>query len=1133
MNKLQKGILYPNDKKRIIIKRLIAMKLIILFTAILCLNIQANIFSQIIPVKTEMHNASIKDVLTAIEAVSDIRFFYNDGFTGLDKKVNVSLNNNTLDQILQPMLNSAQLTYHQMDEKFVVITPVTISNKFENSMLKQGITITGTITDETGDPVTGVNVVIKGTMNGVVSDLNGKYIIVVPNSDAVLSYSFVGYTSQDMQVAARRVIDIVLQEDTKEIEEVVVIGYGTVRKSDLTGSVASVKSEDLEKMATQSAIAAMQGRAAGVSIVLESGSPDATASIRVRGVGTPNNASPLYVVDGFPMRNIDYLNQADIQSMEILKDASATAIYGSRGANGVVLITTKKGSAGTLKVNVNGYYGIEALAVKPSMLNSKQYATLSNEAYANAGQSPVYSDVNNLKYDTDWLDEVTRTGQIQNYTISLSGGNDKVTSLFSANYFGRNGVIQSTGLERLSFSSNSTMKVASFLSFNSSFAGTFSNIKRLDPSSIFLSSLMAPPDIPVFNDDTDYYTGITKIRLANPAGRIARNHAVNRRSYLVGNFSMNLKLFKDLTFNSRFGVRYDGTYNSDFTPVFYETADNSESVSNVSRSTSRAIEWTWDNILTYQKRFNNIHDLTVMAAMTANEYNIDSYDATKKYVSIESKEFWYFDSASDNTPTVNGSGNSLAMLSYLGRINYNLLDRYLLTASIRADGSSRFVDSNRWGYFPSVAFAWKISEENFFKSMATDWFTIAKLRLGYGEIGNENINSYYPYNTPITQRQYYTLGSTPARLNGALPNGIGNTAAQWETSTQFNVGLDLAFIKGKLSITADYFIRKTDDILLSQSIPILSGFNTMIRNVGGMENKGFELTVGFRDRKGDFNYNVSANMALIKNKATNLGTSTAMTASFNYDYALIDLQGALPNIIRAEVGQPFGYYYGYKTDGIFQNQAAIDDYTKDGGKIQSDAAPGDVKFLDLNNNGRIDTGDMTFIGSPLPDVTYGFSFDASYKKFDFSMLFQGVTGNDIFNAAKYYFMRFDGRQNVRTELLDTYWRGENTSNKQPIVTSNVARNSRNYRASDYYIENGSYLRLKNIQLGYTISPNLAGLKTTMRFYALVQNVFTITKYTGFEAEISAISTSATLSSPVDRGQYPQPRTFILGTMINF
>ncbi len=731
-----------------------------------------------------------------------------------------------------------------------------------------------------------------------------------------------------------------------------------------------------------------------------------------------------------------------------------------------------------------------------------------------------------MPYNTNWFDEVSHLGQFQNYNISFSGGGERIASLLSANYYKKEGMIKSTNFERLSFAQNNTMKVADFFTVTSSFSGAFTTGKRLDPTSIFLSSLIAPPDIPVIDPDTDYYSGITKIRLTNPVGRIERNNSTNRRTYLVGNFNAELKLFKDLTFSSRFGVKYDGKYNDGFSPVYYETMDNSEAVNTVSRSTSRMIDWSWENILTYHKNFSGDHDLTAMAAMSAREYKYDEYSVTKQNIPIEKEEYWYFNSATDN-PQAEGLGYSLAMLSYLGRINYSFKDRYLVTASIRADGSSRFIGSNRWGVFPSGAVAWKLSEEPFFKHLDLSWLNTVKIRAGYGEIGNENISSYYPYLTAVTQRHYYTLGTSQSRINGAAPNRIGNPDAKWETSTQTNIGIDLMFLDGKIEFTGDYYIRKTNDILLSQQIPTISGSSSMVRNVGGMENKGFEFSVAYKETRKVFSYQIGANMAFVKNKVTDLGTSGSLVAGFPYDYSLIDFQGALGNMIRSEVGLPYGQFYGYQVEKVFQTQAEIDAYVKDGNLVQPDAQPGGFKFKDLNGNGRIDEGDMTFIGNPIPDVTFGLSFDATYRNFDVSLLFQGVIGNEIYNASKYYFMRFDGRQNVRTEYLNEYWTGANSTDKYPIVTSDLTRNSRNFRNSDFYVENGSYLRLKTIQIGYNYKPSnfIRNMHPSFRFYVSAQNLFTITGYSGFDPEVSGIS--------VDRGQYPQSRSFILGTVINF
>ena len=1060
---------------------------------------------------------TLRTAFAEIEKQTEMSVDYNREIIDVNKTVSVPLKEGSLSDIMTTLLQGTGCTSAVRENHIVIAKAPVVAQHVKKN-------ITGTVTDEEGEFIIGANIIEKGTTNGTVTDMDGKFSLQVEDN-AVLHVSYLGYLTQEIRITNQTSLNVLLEEDAQTLDELVVIGYGVVRKSDLTGSVASVKSDDLTKMATFSPISALQGRAAGVYVIQASGSPDAAASIQIRGINTPNDSSPLYVVDGFPMSDIDHLSPNDIESMEILKDASATAIYGSRGANGVVLITTKKGKSGPLRLNINAYYGFENLARKASMLNATQYAELSNEASLNAGMDPIYSSTTNLPYDTNWYDAVSQTGQYQNYNISFSGGGERISSMLSTNYYKREGIIKSTDFDRLSFTQNTSLKVMPFFNLSTSFSGAFNNSKRLDPTSIFLSSLIAPPDIPVIDPNTGYFAGITKIRLANPAGRIDRNNSQNRRTHLIGNFNADLTIIPELIFSSRFGIKYSGNYDSGFTPIYYETMDNSESINTVSRSTSKMIDWTWENILTYHKTFNKIHDLTIMGAMSAREYNYDTFSATKQNVPIENEEFWYFDSATDN-PQASGTGASLAMLSYLGRINYNLLDRYLITVSMRADGSSRFIGSNRWGYFPSGALAWKLSEENFFKNWDPGWLNTVKVRAGYGEIGNENINSYYPYLTPIRQRQYYTLGSSQVRVNGSTPSGIGNAEAKWETSTQFNVGMDLMFLGGKLNVTADYYIRKTDDILLSQQIPRISGFGRMVRNVGGMENKGFEFTANFKDNKGDFSYNINANMAFVKNKVTNLGTASSLVANFAYDYVLIDFQGAFGNIIRSEVGKSYGQFYGHVTDGIFQTQAEIDQYVKEGQLIQPDAKPGDFKFKDLNDNGRIDNGDMDFIGSPIPDITYGISFDATYKKFDLSLLFQGIWGNDIYNAAKYYFMKFDARQNVRTDYLKEYWHGPNTSNTQPIVTRDLARNSRNFRNSDYYVEDGSYLRLKTIQLGYNFTPNLGkGIKPSLRLYIAAQNLFTITKYSGFEPEVSGIS--------VDRGQYPQARSYMLGTVINF
>jgi len=1113
--------------KHCIYKMLFIMKFTLFFMILGIMNVFAvNSYSQSGKVTLNFKNTKVESVLNEIEKSSEYYFAYNQKLINVNRKVNIIANNKPIKEVLHDLFKNTNTDYVVINHQ-IVLSPKQITEEelTDIQQQKKGGTITGSVIDaKTGESLPGVSVLIKGTTKGAISDNQGKFSLTTTDSNATLIFSFMGFESQDVALSGKTSISVSLVSSVQNLDEVVVVGYGTQRKSDITGAVSSVRSKDLTKIATYSPLQALQGRAAGVSVIQDSGSPDATASIQIRGVGTTNNNTPLYVVNGLPMSNINYLNPSDIETIEILKDASACAIYGSRGANGVVLVTTKKGEAGVLKVNLNAYFGVESLAKKPSFLNSKQYAQLSNEAYLNAGMDPIYSDPNNLANNTDWYKEDSQLGTIKSYNLSILGGGPKINTRLSINDYKKTGIMKSTDFEKITIMHNTSMKVTNFLDIETSFSGAFSNHKALDATSIFLTALIAPPDIPVIDPLTKYYTGITKLWLNNPAGMIARNNAKYNNTYLLGDVSANFKITDDLGFKSNFGISRDEYYNSDFLPIYYETANISSLYNQVSRSTSKATDWTFDNILTYHKIFNGMHDLTVMGAISAREFTSDFFSTSKQNVMNQNDAYWYLDAATAN-PQATGSGASLSQLSYLGRINYTFKNRYLLTGSIREDGSSRFLGSNRWGVFPSGAFAWKITEEDFIKRMNINWLSSAKIRFGYGQLGNENISSYYPYLTPISQQQYYTLGTSQTRVNGSGPTALGNPDVKWETSDQSNIGIDLALIKNLLTVTADYYIRKTNNILLTQQVPQISGSSSIIRNVGGMENKGFEFAVTYKNNTNAFSYDISANMSTVKNRVTNLGNTQALTSSFAYNYALINFQGALGNMIRSEVGKPYGQFYGWQTDGIFQNQKEIDQYILNGKKIQPDAKPGDFRFKDINGDGIINNSDETFIGNPIPKITYGISFNAAYKNFDLSLLFQGSEGNDIYNAAKYYFMVFNGTQNVRTDYLKNYWRGEGTSNIQPAVTNDITRNGNNYRNSNYYVENGSYLRLKTLQLGYNLSTSINKQKVKCRFYISAQNLLTLTGYSGFEPEISGIG--------VDTGVYPQARIFMLGTDINF
>ncbi len=1003
--------------------------------------------------------------------------------------------------------------------------------------------VRGVVTDATG-PVPGVNVVlVGGNAVGTMTNQDGAYSLPSVPVGSVLQFSFVGYTTVEITVGAQELINVFMEEDTNLLDELVVIGYGTVRKSDLTGSVASVSGDEMTKAATGDALSALQGRAAGVSIVTNTGDPSATAQIKIRGTGTTNNTDPLFVVDGFPMSNIDFLSPNDISSIEILKDASATAIYGSRGANGVVMITTRQAKAQALRVRATAEFGVTAPPRKPAMLTAQQYGEMVNLANTNSGLAADYKVGTTT---TDWFNEVMQTGLYQNYNLNLNGGSEAVAENFSVNFYDNQGTVKSTGFSRINLTSNTQFKPFKWMTLRASLSGSFAKTKSIgsngsNNASILLSSLIAPPDVPVWDDAADYYHGILAIRLANPAGVVYRNAdgGSNQRNNLIGNFSADIKFLKYLTFTSRFGYRYNFTFGDSFGPIYYETSNIASGNNSVGRSTSYSKDWTWENMLTFARKFGKAHDFSAMVAMSARDFYTENWSASRLDLPSEKPELRFLSAATNTTPSVSGSGSALGMLSYLGRINYSLLNRYLLTVSFRADGSSRFIGNNKWGYFPSASFAWKFTEEPFFKNMNQQFLDSGKFRIGWGQIGNERMSSYYPYQTNIRQGQYYIIGDTPTRTNGAATGTLGNADLKWETSEQFNAGVDLAFLRNRLTLTADYFIRKTDNILLSENVPRVSGTASITRNVGGMENRGVELTVGWKDDIGDFHYGIEGNVSFIKNKVTNLGKSGFLSSSFAYDYALIDMQGQFSGVLRSEPGQPFNSFYGYEFLGIFQDQAEIDAYKNAKGElIMPNAKPGDSKFADIGGafdddgnpipDGKIDQNDMTFIGNPHPAATFGLNINMAWKGFDLSMLWQGVAGVDIFNASKYYFNKFDGTQNVLASAYKAGWSGKGSTNLVPITLAgsrDAARNSQNWWQSTMYVEDGSYFRLKNIQLGYTFAPAFMAKNQSIRLYVSAQNLLTFTKYSGLDPEIPG--------NGIDRGQYPQPHAFIFGVNLNF
>jgi len=1004
-------------------------------------------------------------------------------------------------------------------------------------LFAQNRAVTGTVTDEKGEGLPGATVLVKGTTVGTSTGVDGSFSLNLPANAKVLVISSVGAQSTEVQIGAQTTFNVSLKNDVKALDEVVVVGYGTVRKSDVTGSVATIKSEQLTQIATPNVTQAIQGRVAGVDVSSNGGDPGGATRIRIRGVGTINNSDPLYVVDGFQTNDISFLAPGDVASMEILKDASATAIYGSRGANGVVLITTKRGKSGKAKFLFDSYMGVQQAWKHEDLLNAGQYAALRLEAFANDGVAidPTNSQMqrlldaknNNLK-GTDWQNEVLRTGAIRNYSLNVLGGTDAARYSITGTYFDQEGILKNTGLKKYFVRFNNDYTLAPWLTAGLSAA--FSHSDRTATtndlySGVLTTALRVDPLTPAWNSATNNW-GRADISYENNPARAVSEQAGNKGYYDVLNTNAYAEatFLKHFKFRSQFGVNYSNTHNKNYLPQFY--IDNVEQRANSSLTELRAqqTQWVASNYLTYTNDFGKDHHLTVLAGTEAQRNQYDGLQITAYNVPADT-DLRYL-SSSRNATTYN-LGQVLpsdeSLLSFFGRANYNFKDRYLLTATLRYDGSSRFLASNRWGTFPSFAFGWNVMDEPFMQGIRG--ISNLKLRAGWGQVGNQNSAANYGYVTTLTGGNRYIIGGQT--VEGFAATTASNPQLKWETATSTNVGIDAGFFNNALSLTADYFVKNTNDMIVRVPIPVFAGVGPPYVNAGSMQNNGIELALNYRNQtESGFQYDFGVNFTHIKNRVTSLGGGSPIETA---DVSRVG------NITRTEVGREIAYFYGLKTDGVFHNQAELEAYKKDGVAIQPNAQLGDVKFVDLNGDGVIDDKDRTYLGSATPSFTYGFNANFAYKGFDLKLFFQGVQGAEIVNALGYFTHNSNGQWNSMASRLDR-WTPENPNSNEPRMT--VADANQNYRFSDRYVENGSYLRLKNVTLGYTL-PNKLVSKwriNNVRAYVSADNLLTFTKYTGLDPEVGDYGyngSSNPLAYGVDVGTYPQPRTARVGLTVNF
>lgn len=995
------------------------------------------------------------------------------------------------------------------------------------SLHAQNIDVTGTVIGESDqEPIIGAYVKVKGSTAGAVTDLNGTYMLKGVSGKATLVISCVGYATQEIPVKDRHTLNITLKDEASDLNEVVVIGYGAVKKGDLTSSISAIKGDKLEHMSTGNVMNALQGQVNGVQIS-NAGGPGASPRVIIRGISTINGSDPLYVVDGMPVgTNINFLNQNDIESMQVLKDASASAIYGTRGSNGVILITTKKGAAGKTKFNASATWGFQTLS-KPDIAGADEYRQVFNTRYTNDGHTSIFNETSDdgrsSLGNTDWWDETMRDVALQqNYNFGFSGGNDKYIYSASIGYYRQDSQYKTGNWQKLSARFSMEYNFNKIVKAGIDFTPRYEN---WDDTPSLLGAIMAmDPTTPVMNDEDKW--------VSNPYSNYARSHnnqewnpvaSMNRLDSGADEYALlatpfvQISPIKGLTFRTQFGVNARFRMTNSFVPEFFIDNLEQQNPSTVSSSHENWIDWNWTNTLSYMKTFNKKHNLNVMAGYTVERFQDYQLYGSRDDVPSSIEEMRYINAGTTNQQ-VSGVASYNSLVSYLGRLMYNYDERYYLTASVRVDGSSKFPSGSKYATFPSVSGAWRISGENFMKNQKV--FDDLKLRLGWGKVGNQNISNDAYISSVGTTR--YVFGTDATTTVGTAVNRIGNTQVRWETVEDFNIGVDMAFLKNRLKVTADWYTKKSHDMLMQKENLLVLGLpawnGRMWENIGSMKATGWELGFNWQDQIKDFTYGASLNLSSVRNKAVNLNGNYIYTGSHNGDY-----------IIRNEEGLPISQFYGYVVDGLFQNQTEVTSYTNEYGEaMQPNAQPGDFRYKDINLDGKIDENDKTYIGNPFPDLMVGFNLNAAYKGFDFQAQFYGTFGNDIYNLNKERYFGLNG-SNVLAGTLNAAWHGEGTSYDIPRLS--VDDPNGNYtKPSSYFVESGSYFRCKLLQIGYTLPKSVMG-NVQLRVSLSAQNLFTITGYSGMDPETASMG-SAT-EAGIDWTGYPNPRTILLGLNLNF
>lgn len=1076
-----------------------------------------NAHSQNAKVSIRMNNVKLDKILNEIENQTDYLFIYNNQ-VDINKITSVKVKNEAVAQVLDRILSGTGINY-ELEGTHIILTTEAIKDLHAQQQAK---TVTGTVTDVSGEPIIGANIRIKGTTTGTITDIDGNFSIEA-EPQSVIEVSYIGYLTQETVINNQKSIRFLLKEDTKTLDEVVVIGYGVQKKADLTGSVANINTEKLNTQSNANIGQALQGKIAGVDIVSQGGAPGSGTRIMVRGIGTLNNASPLYIVDGMYMNSIDHINPNDIASIDVLKDASSAAIYGSRAANGVIIVTTKEGSntEGKPIIDLSVNLGISTASKFLDMLDAKGWAEVTTIARQAIGKPALdmATDLAN-KPDNDWQDIMFRPALMQNYNLSVKGGGKYSTYYTGLGYFNQDGIVKGTNYQRYNIQSKNDYKRGIF-SAGTNLIISFSHDKPLHQElrgGMIGTILQSVPTLEKYDDTREGGYGGTYgdvVNIPHPLAIIDDNimDRYNENVKIFANLYAQIELFK--------GLKYKLNLTPDFSFERYKNYLNkydfglaTNSITQLTERQRRRRNILVENLLTFNRTFGE-HKISALAGYT---YQDSRFRHIQAYGEGLPQGLEEIDAATTNRSNEGNSWRSV-LTSILGRVFYSYQNKYLFTATIRRDGSSKFGKNNRYGYFPSFSLGWNVAEEKFMENV--HWLDQLKLRGGYGVLGNQEIDNYQ-YSSTITTGINYPDGNG-GLLQGAFPKNFANPDIKWEETAMTNVGIDFMAFNNRLSLTADYYVKNTKDILLTVPIPISSGgANDPIRNAGKIRNNGFEFNLGWMDQPNpDISYGINLIGSFNKNKVIAMGSESGSIKGGSTNQ----------NITTSETkaGYPIGGYWLISTAGYFNSQEEVDAYAKDGKKIQPAAEPGDIKFVDANNDGVINDDDRVFQGSPFPDFTFALNGNMRYKNFDLSIGLQGVLGNKIYNATRQTLEDVTKGSNFLASCLD-YWTPENKNASHPRLTWDDP--NRNTRAeSDRYLENGSYLRLRSVQLGYTFPQTwFKGAIQHARVYINAENLFTITSYSGYSPDVNADNANY---RGFDNFIYPTNRTFMLGLNVTF